>query len=82
MRVSQLLSAATGVSLLATGVGSAQQNDNRDVRLLRLEAKVASLEQHNQTLSKALAHANKQEAEASRELDAIRLDLEALGTYP
>jgi hypothetical protein len=82
MRVSQLLSTITGVLLLTVGMSSAQQNENRDARLLRLEAKVTSLQQHNQTLSKALTHANKQEVEANRELETIRLDLEALGTYP
>ncbi len=82
MRVSQLLSTITGVLLLTVGVSSAQQNENQDARLRRLEAKVASLQQHNQTLSKALTHANKQEVEANRELETIRLDLEALGTYP
>jgi len=81
MCASRLLSVLLGASALSSGVGSAQQNE-KDVRLVRLETKVTSLQKHNQTLSKALANANKQEAQANRELDAIRLDLEALGTYP
>ena len=82
MRASQLLSVLIGVLLLTVGVSSAQQDENRDARLSSLETQVASLKQNNQTLSKALAHANKQQAEANRELENIRLDLEALGTYP
>ena len=81
MRAS-LLSASLGTLVLTAGVGSAQLNENEDVRHARLEQKVSGLQTHNQTLSKALAHAKQQEAEANRELDAIRLDLEALGTYP
>ncbi|MFC4993352.1 hypothetical protein [Rubritalea tangerina] len=82
MRASLLLPATLGAYALSTGVGSAQQNESQDARLSRLEAKVASLQQQNQTLSKALAHASQQEQEASKELETIRLQLEALGAYP
>jgi uncharacterized coiled-coil protein SlyX len=82
MRAPFSLSVFAGASLFAAGVGSAQQNETTDARLIRLEQQVASLQQHNQTLSKALAHAKQQEEAATRELETIRLDLEALGTYP
>ncbi|MGJ8672004.1 hypothetical protein [Rubritalea sp.] len=82
MRASFSLSVYAGALLFSAGVGSAQQNETTDARLLRLEQQVASLQLHNQTLSKALAHAKKQEQEATGELETIRLDLEALGTYP
>lgn len=82
MRAPFSLSVFAGALLLSAGVGSAQQNESTDARLLRLEQQVASLHLHNQTLSKALTHAKKQEEEATRELETIRLDLEALGTYP
>ena len=76
-----LLSVTAGAFALTTEITSAQQNE-KDVRLARLEQKVSDQQKHIQTLSKALANATKQKAEAQRELDAIRLDLEALGTYP
>lgn len=82
MRAPFILSVTAGAMLLTAGVGSAQQNETPDVRLLRLEQQVASLQLQNQNLSKALAHAKKQEEEATGELETIRLDLEALGTYP
>ncbi len=82
MRTSQLLSVLIGASALTTGVSSAQQNETKDACIARLEAKVTRLQQHNQTLSKALTHAKKQEVEARRELETNRLNLEALGTYP
>lgn len=82
MRAPFSLSVFAGASLLTAGVSSAQQNETTDARLIRLEQQVASLQLHNQTLSKALAHAKQQEEEATRELETIRLDLEALGTYP
>lgn len=78
---SLLLLAILGASALIVEVVSAQEDD-KDARLVRLEQKISDLQKHNQTLSQALANASKQEADANRELDAIRLDLEALGTYP
>ena len=76
-----LLSVTAGAFALTSEIASAQQNE-KDVRLARLEQKVSDQQKNIQTLSKALAHSKKNEAEAQRELDAIRLDLEALGTYP
>lgn len=82
MRNSLKVPAVLLCSAVLAGMGNAQQQSSNDARLKRLEAKVTSLQLHNQTLAKALAHAKKQEQEATAELETIRLDLEALGTYP
>lgn len=76
------ISVVVAVFALVAGLVNAQQNDDRHDRLSRLEQQVSNLQRHNQTLSKALTHAKMQELEATKELDKIRLELEALGTYP
>lgn len=82
MRYVCLTTLYSGCILAIGGIAKAQVQEGNDARLLKLEQQVTSLIQQNQNLSKALALAKQQEAEANRELEKIRLDLEALGTYP
>ncbi|SHK36470.1 hypothetical protein SAMN02745181_3694 [Rubritalea squalenifaciens DSM 18772] len=82
MRLFSQLLVLFGLLVLAAGVGQAQDSDERDARIRRLEQEVRSLRSQNQNLSAALANANKQAQDANGELEKIRLELEALGTYP
>lgn len=82
MRPTSLTALYSGCFLVLGGLAQAQDKEGGDARLSRLEAQVDSLTLQNQNLSKALTLAKQQEASANRELEKIRLELEALGTYP
>ncbi len=72
-----------GALVLAGGMSVAQQNGVKsDVRSSAGEKKIHQLQQQNQNLSKALIHAKEQEQNAKKELNKIRLELEALNMYP
>jgi len=73
---------AFAAAAICSGVLQAQGNEEKDARILKLERENSDLRIKHQNLSNAYALAKKQEAEANKELEEIRLDLEALGTYP
>lgn len=81
MRIFSITTVAAGALAFAPLCDAVQQQKD-DIRLARLEQKINSLLLQNQTLSRALAHAKQQEQAATKELTTIRLQLEALGTYP
>ena len=87
--VNSIISLVIGAFLLLTSVGMVQaqqfsQNevgaDARKVQLL--EQKIQQLQKQNQSLSKALVDSKQQTVSAKGKLSKIRLELEALGTYP
>ena len=87
--VKTIISLTTGASLLVASVAMVQaqqipQNevgaDAHDVR--KLEQRVQELQNKNQNLSKALVDSKQQTISAKGKLNKIRLELEALGTYP
>jgi hypothetical protein len=87
--VKTIISLTTGASLLVASAAMVQaqqipQNevgaDAHDVR--NLEQRVQELQNKNQNLSKALVDSKQQTISAKGKLNKIRLELEALGTYP
>lgn len=70
------------IVVLGSGLAMAQKDGETDGRVRKLEMEVSNLRLQNQNLSQALTAAKRREKEAIRELENIRLDLQALGTYP
>lgn len=85
-----IITLTTGAALLSGSVAMVQaqqisQNDNSgraDGRTAALERKIQELQNKNQNLSKALIESKQQTISAKGKLNKIRLELEALGTYP
>lgn len=83
MLFSKSILAFAGTLFLAIGVAGAQQQGGKaDVQTAALQQQIAELKQQNTALSRSLAQSKAAQAKATKELNKIRLDLEALGAYP
>ena len=87
--VKAIITLTTGAALLAGSVAmvQAQQISNNEVgadarNVRKLEQIIQDLQNKNQNLSKALLDSKQQTISAKGKLNKIRLELEALGTYP
>jgi len=87
--VKTIITLTTGASLLVASAAMVQaqqipQNEvGADARNVQaLEQKVQELQNKNENLSKALVDSKQQTISAKGKLNKIRLELEALGTYP
>lgn len=86
--VKTFITLTTGASLLAACVtmGQAQETSPENGPdadyVLKLEQSIQQLQNKNQNLSKALIDSKQETISAKGKLNKIRLELEALGTYP
>jgi hypothetical protein len=88
--VKTIITLTTGASLLAASVAMVQAQQipqhevGADARIVqaKLEQTIQQLQNKNQNLSKALVDSKQQTISAKGKLNKIRLELEALGTYP
>ncbi len=87
-RVKAISTLCTGVFLLSASVSMVQAQeaitvDGGDAEYVRkLEQSIQDLQNKNQSLSKALIDSKQETVAAKGKLNKIRLELEALGTYP
>ena len=87
--VKSIITLTAGVSLLAGGVAMVQAQEITEneaganaAYVRKLEQTIQQLQSKNQNLSKALVDSKQETISAKGKLNKIRLELEALGTYP